>query len=52
MVTLAIQSKSILNLTSKASSWMITFDTKEMNYPLINGNRNTKEEMSYMKQMT
>ena len=39
-------------MTLKASSWMITFHAKEMKYPLINGNRNIKEDMSYLKLMT
>ena len=52
MGTLFIQSKSLLNLTLKATSWMINFHTKETSYPLINAKRNAREEMTPPKFMT
>ena len=52
MVILATQSNFLLNLTLNASSWMITFPNKDMNYALISGKRNTKEEVISPKLMT
>ena len=45
MGTLVIRSTSILNLNFKASSWMITFHTKDINYLLINCMRNTEKDI-------
>ena len=52
MGTLVIRSTSIMNVTFKASLWMITFHTKYMDYQLINGKINSKEDMISLKLMT
>ena len=51
VVTLVIQSTYLLNLTLKASLWVLAFYTKDMNFPLVNGNIDIKEEMISPKSM-